>query len=177
MDIKILDKEVYKGKKYSFEYLTPGYYDLIVKDMTFSFVYKEYEKSRKKGFEDELLGDWLEAPVLYGAYINGELAGIIEGSIEGWNNRFRISNILVFDVYRHNQVGTRLIQHMINEAKEMGARMVVLETQSCNIPAIHCYMKNGFKIIGFDTYSYSNNDIEKCEVRIEMGIELKNGIR
>ena len=47
-----------------------------------------------------------------------------------------------------------------------------METQSCNVPAIHCYMKNGFKIIGFDTHSYSNCDIEKHEVRIEMGMEI-----
>ena len=32
--------------------------------------------------------------------------------------------------------------------------------------------KNGFEIIGFDLYSYSNDDPEKCEVRIEMGKKL-----
>lgn len=172
MEIKLLDNEKYKGEKYRFEYLTPGYYDLIVKDMTFNFVYKEFEEVQMKAFEDELLSDWLEAPVLYGAYLNDKLAGIIEGSIEEWNNRFRISNILVFEGYRNKQIGTKLIQYMDNVAKTMGARMIVLETQSCNVPAIHCYMKNGFHIIGFDTHAYSNCDIEKCEVRIEMGMEL-----
>jgi len=29
--------------------------------------------------------------------------------------------------------------------------------------------KNGFEIIGFDLYSYSNNDPERHEIRIEMG--------
>lgn len=37
-----------------------------------------------------------------------------------------------------------------------GARMIVLETQSCNEAAIAFYRKNGFSVIGFDLYAYSN---------------------
>lgn len=172
IEIKLLEAEKYKNKKYLFEYETPGYFDLVANEWSFQFIYKEFREKQKKSFEDELLGDWLEKPMLYGAFVNGVLAGIIEGSIEGWNNRFRISNILVFENYRKSQIGTRLIEHIIAEAKNLHARMVVLETQSCNIPAIHCYLKNGFRIIGFDTHSYSNNDIENHEVRIEMGREI-----
>lgn len=54
-------------------------------------------------------------------------------------------------------------------AKASGARMIVLETQSCNENAIAFYRKNGFEIIGFDLYSYSNTDPERHEIRIEMG--------
>ena len=61
---------------------------------------------------------------------------------------------------------------ILNEAKESGARMVVLETQTCNENAIAFYKKNGFDIIGFDLYSYSNDDPEKHEIRIEMGKKL-----
>ena len=58
-------------------------------------------------------------------------------------------------------------------AEASGARMIVLETQSCNEKAIAFYRKNGFSIIGFDLYSYSNNDPERHEVRIEMGKKLQ----
>ena len=51
--------------------------------------------------------------------------------------------------------------------------MIVLETQSCNEAAIAFYRKNGFSIIGFDLYAYSNNDPERHEVRIEMGKKLQ----
>lgn len=54
-------------------------------------------------------------------------------------------------------------------AKASGARMSVLETQSCNKNAIAFYRKNGFEIIGFDVYSYQNTDPERHEIRIEMG--------
>lgn len=58
-------------------------------------------------------------------------------------------------------------------AESTGARMIVLETQSCNESAIAFYRKNGFSIIGFDLYAYSNNDPERHEVRIEMGKKLQ----
>ena len=62
-------------------------------------------------------------------------------------------------------------------AESTGARMIVLETQSCNESAIAFYRKNGFSIIGFDLYSYSNNDPERHEVRIEMGKKLREPSR
>ena len=58
-------------------------------------------------------------------------------------------------------------------AESTSARMIVLETQSCNESAIAFYRKNGFSIIGFDLYAYSNNDPERHEVRIEMGKKLQ----
>ena len=98
------------------------------------------------------------------------MIGYVEGSPETWNNRYRISNIFVFDESRRRcGIGTALIDTILREAAERGARMTVLETQSCNEKAIAFYRKNGFEIIGFDLYSYSNHDPERHEVRIEMG--------
>ena len=57
----------------------------------------------------------------------------------------------------------------MEEAKRSGARMAVLETQTCNENAIAFYKKNGFEIIGFDLYAYTNTDPERHEIRIEMG--------
>ena len=57
-------------------------------------------------------------------------------------------------------------------AKASGARMMVLETQSRNENAIAFYKKNGFELIGFDLYAYSNTDPERHEVWVEMGKKL-----
>lgn len=73
---------------------------------------------------------------------------------------------------RGSGVGTALLD-AIQEAAASGARMIVLETQSCNENAIAFYRKNGFEIIGFDLYAYSNDDPERHEVRLEMGKKLK----
>lgn len=59
------------------------------------------------------------------------------------------------------------------EAEALGARMPVLETQSCSEAAIAFYRKCGFAIIGFDLYTYSNADPEWHEVRVKMGKRLE----
>lgn len=136
--------------------------------------YIPFEASAEKSFDDVLLGEWLENLVAFGVFENGKMFGYVEGSPESWNNRFRISNIGVFDESRRNSVlGTMLMDTIIGVAKSLDARMVVLETQSCNEKAISFYKKNGFEIIGFDLYAYSNIDAERHEVRVEMGMKLK----
>lgn len=86
---------------------------------------------------------------------------------------FNSDNICVFDhTRRHSGIGTVLMNTILQEAKESGARMVVLETQTCNENAIAFYRKNGFDIIGFDLFAYTNIDPERHEIRIEMGKQL-----
>ena len=108
--------------------------------------------------------------IAYGAYDNNQLAGFIEGYLEEWNNRFRITNLFIFkEEYQNKGIGTRLINKVFKEAKNSNARMVVLETQSYNSKAISFYERNGFEIIGFDRYAYRNNDPSRHEMRIELG--------
>lgn len=73
---------------------------------------------------------------------------------------------------RSRGVGTALMKTIEQTAENTGARMLILETQSCNENAIAFYKKNGFEIVGFDLYAYSNDDPERHEVRIEMGKKL-----
>lgn len=50
--------------------------------------------------------------------------------------------------------------------------MLVLETQTCLAATIDFYLKFGFELIGFDTVAYSNEDVERKEVRLELGLKL-----
>lgn len=175
MEIRKLDKKVYKGKKFTAHYKTNGYYDVIISDDEYKFNYVTFDKTVDKSFDDEFFGEWLEDPIAYGTFENGKLIGYVEGSIESWNNRFRISNICVFDeTYRNSGIGTKLIHAIEEVAISLKVRMIVLETQTCNEKAIAFYRKNGYVVIGFDLYSYSNHDLEDHEVRIEMGKKVKN---
>lgn len=70
---------------------------------------------------------------------------------------------------RSKGVGTLPMNAISDAEKASGARMGVLETQSCNENAIAFYRKNGFEIIEFDLYSCSNTDPERHEIRIERG--------
>ena len=48
----------------------------------------------------------------------------------------------------------------------------MLETQSCNTDAIAFYLQEGLSLIGLDTCCYSNEDIARGEVRLELGAAL-----
>ena len=121
-------------------------------------------------FSDTFFNEWLENPVGFGAFEAGQLLGYVEGTLEKWNNRYRISNICVFNSSnRNNGIGSLLMETILEEALKSNARMTVLETQTCNENAITFYKKHGFRIIGFDLFAYSNSDPERNEIRIEMG--------
>ncbi len=173
VEIKQLEKEAYAGKKFTARYRTGGYYDICACESGFRVNHIPLEAPVEKSFDDTFFGEWLEVPVAYGAFENGELIGFAEGSQESWNNRFRISNLCVFDETKRGMgVGTALMEAIQKAAVTSGARMIVLETQSCNETAIAFYRKNGFSVIGFDLYAYSNTDPEQHEVRLEMGKPL-----
>jgi len=174
MKIIPLDKKTYAGKKFTARYRTRGYYDLRACEDGFRMKYVPFDAPVEKSFDDEFFGEWLEDPVAFGAFEDGRLVGFVEGAPEGWNNRFRVSNICVFEgEARGRGLGTRLMNAITETAKALDARMLVLETQTCNENAIAFYKRNGFSLIGFDLYSYSNDDPDRHEVRIEMGKKLK----
>ena len=174
MEIRQLEKVQYAGKGFTACYRTNGYYDICASASGFQILYRPFETPVERSFDDVFFGEWLEAPVAFGAFEQDRLLGFVEGSMESWNNRFRISNLCVFDrLKRGRGLGTMLMARITETARALEARMLVLETQSCNEAAIAFYRKNGFSIIGFDLYAYSNTDPERHEVRIEMGKMLQ----
>ncbi len=173
MEIRPLDREIYAGKTFTACYRTNGYYEIRPSETGFQMDYVPFEESTERSFDDVFFGEWLEDPIAFGAFEGEKLIGYVEGSMEGWNNRFRLSNICVLDFSERSRgVGTALMKTIEQAAENTGARMLILETQSCNENAIAFYKKNGFEIVGFDLYAYSNDDPERHEVRIEMGKKL-----
>ena len=176
MEIKPLDKASYAGRGFTARYRTGGYYDICPCESGFRIGYKRFGAPVERSFDDVFFGEWLEDAAAFGAFEGETLLGYAEGSPESWNNRYRISNICVFDdAARGKGVGTALMDAVERAAAVSGARMIVLETQFCNENAIAFYRKRGFEIIGFDLYAYSNTDPERREVRIEMGKKLPDG--
>ena len=76
------------------------------------------------------------------------------------------------DDHRRQGIGTALMDITVNRAREEKRRAVMLETQSRNENAIAFYLAYGFTLIGFNTCEYQNNDLDRKEVRMEMGILL-----
>ncbi len=173
MEIIQLDYNEYKGKKYTAEIHSDQYLSIEPGNGGFEIQWVDAGTELKMSIHDSMLSDWLEDPVAYGAFEDGRLVGFVEGFLERWNNRFRISNICVFDeADRRRGIGALLLDRIMVAAVNSGARMAVLETQSFNFKAVSFYQKNGFEIIGFDRYAYSNNGPEEHNMRIEMGRKI-----
>ena len=158
------------------KYCTSGYYDLSVchsfESWTINLTLKPLEKKMEKNYQGRLFEDHVEEPRVFAAMLGNRQIGWIELGYEKWNNRMRVWEFLVEEESRRKHVGLALMNHAVKISKEKGARMLVLETQTCNVPAINLYLKFGFELIGFDTSAYSNEDIEKKEIRLELGLKL-----
>lgn len=173
--IEQLSEIEYKDYKLDYDYITKAYYHVSIKkkkDVKITIKRRRFSRKQEKKFTDYLFQKYIEQPQVFGIFDRRKLIAVIEGSLESWNNRYRIWNFLVDKKYRRKGYGKMLFMHMIQLAKEQKARALVLECQSCNDPAISFYLNQGLHFMGLDTMSYTNNDIEKKEVRIEMGIRL-----
>ena len=171
-----LRKDDVSSLKLKYRYVTSNYYDLSIlreaDSWKIELTLKPLEKIIEKKDKSELFEFYVEEPRVFAAEIDGEQIGWIELGYHKWNNRMRVWEFLIKEEFRRRGIGTLLMKHAVKVAKEKGARMLVLETQTCNVPAIDFYLKFGFKLIGFDVAAYSNEDIEKKEVRLELGLEL-----
>ena len=175
MVVEQLNYEENKGRKYQTEILSDRYLSIEPVGEGFDIEWVMSDEPLRMSINDTMLSDWLDHPSAYGAFEGDRLIGFVEGFLEKWNNRYRISNICVFDqADRRRGVGMKLMEIILEEAVQSGARMAVLETQSFNSKAISFYKKNDFQIIGFDRFAYSNHGPEEHNMRIEMGRKLQD---
>ncbi len=80
-----------------------------------------------------------------------------------------VTELWVSDALRGKGIGKRLMDKAKEVALRQERRAISLETQSCNTNPIGFYLRQGFELIGFDTCCYTNNDIGRREVRINLG--------
>ncbi len=179
-EIVFLPKEKWKGTVVPITTRSDSYFDFEIAPLDFdgcsvNIVRKASESEivhtpEEHGFPDSLYQDHWERAEAYGVVgEGGELLACIEVCPEEWSNRLMVTELWVSEPLRGMGIGKRLM----NKAKEIAAsqkrRAVILETQSCNTNAVGFYLHEGFELIGFDTCCYSNDDIERREVRINLG--------
>lgn len=167
-----LPKAEYKGYKLSFDYDTDAYYDVQMAGgrdgFSISLIRKPFPEIQAKRFVDAMYEDYLEDPEAYGVLKDGKPIAAIELSHEKWNNRLRVANIWVESSHRRAGLGRLLMDRAKEVAAQKKCRAVILETQTCNVKAIDFYLAQGFTLAGLDAYCYTNEDMTRKEVRIEM---------
>ncbi len=178
MEIKLLDKTKYSGHMLDFSYVSEYYYDLQVESVIGDYTAKLVRKKFDTPFVnpdrqvDWLYADYWQGAEAYGIEIDGELIGIVELFYEEWSNRCRITELWLKKEYRRQGIGTQLMNFTKSRAKLIGARLIMLETQTSNADGIAFYLAQGFIVIGYDITCYGNQDVERGEVRLELGYKL-----
>ena len=179
-DIVALPKDQWKGTAIPLTTKSDSYYDFVLSPLnsegcTVSLVRKPVEieivhTPEEYDYPDSLYQDYWEGAEAYGVVSDsGEMLACIEVCPEEWSNRLMVTELWVSEVLRGKGIGKRLMDKAKEVAVSQGRRAVILETQSCNTNAIGFYLHQGFEMIGFDTCCYTNNDIGRKEIRINLG--------
>ena len=103
-----------------------------------------------------------------GAYDEDLLVGLALTEPRWWNKTLWIWEFHVAESHRRRGIGLRLMEAVVEKARQAGFRIVALETQSTNVPAITFYRTVGFEIDALDLSLYTNTDIIDGEVALFM---------
>mgnify|MGYP000896385966 CR=1 FL=1 len=173
-----LPKDKWKGTIIPIKYTTDEYYDVRVnktdKGFTIELERTRFEKPvthspEEYNYPDKLYADHWENAYAWGVIVDGELVAAIETNPELWSNRLRITELWVADQYQRQGIGHALVEMAKEQLRRERRRALILETQSCNVRAIDFYLHEGFTLIGLDTCCYGNQDLQRKEVRLELG--------
>ena len=186
-NIVALPKEDWKGVPIPLRYTTEEYFDVEITETQDVYEAKLEKKKfetpvthtpEEYDFPDGLYQDHWEKAEAYGMYSEGKgerkLLACIEVCPEEWSNRLMVTELWVDDSLHRQGIGTALMNKAKEIAKAQGRRAVILETQNCNVRAIAFYKSQGFQLLGFDTCCYTNRDIERHEVRINLVYFMDN---
>ncbi len=182
-----LPKEKWQGTILPIGYSTEEYYDVDMHKCAEAFSIK-FEKKRldsmvihspeEYDFPDRLYAKWWPDAYAWGVVdAKGSLLAAIETCPEEWSNRLRITELWVHESLRRQGVGRALIDTAKEQARIERRRAIILETQSSNVNAIGFYLSQGFALSGFDNCCYSNDDIARHEVRMELAHVIKKPLR
>lgn len=168
-----LDREKYDYFPLKYRYFSSEHYKARVcaqKDrMALEFVREPLKEPCSFENTDTLFQEYWNVPESYAIFDDdGNMCAVTEFDFEEWNNRMRITQMLVYEPYRKKGLGKKLMDFAKQTALDRDYRMIVVETQSNNTNAIDFYMSQGFVFCGSNVYFYSNDDIGEDEVMIEL---------
>ncbi len=100
-----------------------------------------------------------EGGFIYFATFNNNIAGTI-ALLKVSDKIFELSKMAVDEKYQGKGIGSKMIDHCLQEAKKMNLEKVILYSNTGLLPAIHLYEKFGFKPVADFTSEYKRADIK-----------------
>ena len=177
LEIVELDRKEYDYFELHYHYETKEYYQVTTQStkehMGISFDRCSFLEKVVYDNTDTLFQEYWNNPRAYGVKDDdGQMIAFLEFDTEEWNNRLIMTQLLVKEECRGKGVGRMLMDFVKDFAVKEDYRIITLETQNTNIPAIDFYFKMGFTFCGSNIFFYSNDDIGENEVMLEMAITL-----
>jgi ribosomal protein S18 acetylase RimI-like enzyme len=102
---------------------------------------------------------------VYFATIDNKIAGTF-ALIKEDGGVFELSKMAVSEEFQGRKVGNKMLEFCLQKAKQLGAKKVVLYSNTILHPAIHLYKKYGFKEVPLEHSLYKRSNI-KMEVDIK----------
>ena len=177
LEIVELDRKEYDYFELHYHYETKEYYKVTAQStkehMGVSFDRCSFPEKVVYDNTDTLFQEYWNNPRAFGVKDDdGNMIAFLEFDTVEWNNRLIMTQLLVKEECRGKGVGRLLMDFVKDFAVKEDYRIITLETQNTNIPAIDFYFKMGFTFCGSNIFFYSNDDIGENEVMLEMAITL-----
>ena len=169
---EIFRKDFPFNKEIIFSYKSTRYLDVITKseenNFVFEFKIKEFPQPFIGKVVNNLFEDYKENCRFF-VYLNQNKHETAVLSV-GFQplDICRIWDFYVEPSFRNLGIGHQLLEHAYTIAKEWSARVLVVQCQSSNYPAIKFFQKNGFLITGFDLIHNSRNDLRRHDFLLMM---------
>jgi ribosomal protein S18 acetylase RimI-like enzyme len=110
--------------------------------------------------------EYVAAGTSLGAYHGDALVGIAIAEAQTWNQTLWIWEFGVQAEYRRQGIGLRMMDELAQRSRAAGLRIMVVETQNTNGPAVRFYQRAGFHFDALDLTFYSNNDALDDEIAL-----------
>ena len=108
----------------------------------------------------------------WGAFIGDRMVGVALLELREWNRSLHLHDLEVMPEFRGRGLGGMLLDKALEMARDQKARVITLETQTTNYPAIKFYRRHGYQIDGVDLSLYTNQDTSDGEVALTMKLKL-----
>ncbi len=151
MSIEIVEAYTYKDE---IKVLFDEYTKMLIEGES---EFKNYLELQNYDHETENLEEKYGLPYgrLYLAHSNGNIAGCIAlRKLD--NENCELKRLYVKPEFRGNNIGSLLVKHIINEAKEIGYKHILLDTLPFLETAINMYKRYGF----YEIESYNNSPMD-----------------
>jgi ribosomal protein S18 acetylase RimI-like enzyme len=176
IDTRKMGRGEFRDSVTVFQYESPGHYRVSICESadgwTVTLKREDFRETFRKRANDKVITPYKGNSEIYGAFVDGAYAGFIQIEFQEHNRSVRVWDIDILREFRGKGAGRALMDLCKSRSRELGARRIILETQTCNLKAIAFYRAMGFGLAGLDATNYQNDDIERGEVRLEMAYYL-----